>query len=95
MNQHSTDVLPDTIVRQLGRFVSETDQKTMSHEACEELKKRILDTIGVAIGALEGEPIKMIREHNADFGGKELCTFIGGGKSAPDRVAFYNGAQSR
>lgn len=95
MTHHSTEVLPDTMVRQLGRFVSESDHKTMSHESREELKKRILDTIGVAIGALEGEPIKMIREHNADFGGKELCTFIGGGKGAPDRVAFYNGALSR
>lgn len=86
---------PDTIVRQLGRFVAKADHKIMSHEAREELKKRILDTIGVAIGALEGAPIKMIREHQEDFGGKELCTFIGGGKGAPDRVAFYNGALSR
>ncbi|MEM6549233.1 MAG: MmgE/PrpD family protein [Pseudomonadota bacterium] len=95
MTHHSTDLKPDTLVRQLGRFVARTDHKTMSAEAREELKKRILDTIGVAIGALEGEPIKMIRAHNADFGGKELCTFIGGGKGAPDRVAFYNGALSR
>ena len=95
MTHHSTDVQPDTIVRQLGRFVAQTDHKTMSHEAREELKKRILDTIGVAIGALEGEPIKMIREHQEDFGGKPMCTFIGGGKSSPDRVAFYNGALSR
>lgn len=86
---------PDTIVRKLGKFVASADHKTMSHEARDELKKRILDTIGVAIGALEGEPIVMIREHNQDFGGKELCTFIGGGKGAPDRVAFYNGALSR
>jgi 2-methylcitrate dehydratase len=95
MAQNSTKTSPDTLVRKLGRFVSETDHKTMSNEAREELKKRILDTIGVAIGALEGEPIKMIRTHNEDFGGKELCTFIGGGKGAPDRVAFYNGALSR
>ena len=95
MTFHSTDTLPDTTVRQLGRFVAGTDHKTMSHEAREELKKRILDTIGVAIGALDGEPIKMIREHQEDFGGKPMCTFIGGGKSSPDRVAFYNGALSR
>ncbi|MEM7733469.1 MAG: MmgE/PrpD family protein [Pseudomonadota bacterium] len=95
MTHHDPNVLPDTIVRQLGRFVSEADHKTMSHDAREELKKRILDTIGVAIGALDGEPIKMIREHNEDFGGKDLCTFIGGGKGAPDRVGFYNGALSR
>lgn len=95
MSNLNLESKPNTIVRQLGRFVAGTDHRTMSQEAREELKKRILDTIGVAIGALDGEPIKMIREHQEDFGGRELCTFIGGGKGAPDRVAFYNGALSR
>ncbi|MEM1204410.1 MAG: MmgE/PrpD family protein, partial [Acidobacteriota bacterium] len=67
----------------------------MSHEAREELKKRIVDTIGVAIGALEAEPIRMIRTHQEDFGGSPHSTLIGGGKTAPDRAAFYNGALSR
>ncbi|MEO0426763.1 MAG: MmgE/PrpD family protein [Pseudomonadota bacterium] len=95
MTHHSTETLPDTIVRQLGRFVAHTDHKTMSGEARDELKKRILDTVGVAIGALEGEPIRMIREHQEDFGGAPHSTLIGGGKTAPDRAAFYNGALSR
>ncbi|MEM9137264.1 MAG: MmgE/PrpD family protein, partial [Cyanobacteria bacterium P01_F01_bin.42] len=95
MSISQTASQPDTQVRQLGRYVSQTDHKTMSHEAREELKKRILDTIGVAIGALEAEPIKMIRIHQQDFGGAPLCTLIGGGKTAPDRAAFYNGALSR
>ncbi|MEM9435282.1 MAG: MmgE/PrpD family protein [Pseudomonadota bacterium] len=94
MNHHSMTV-HDTEVRKLARYVATTDHSTMSATARDELKKRILDTIGVAIGALEGEPIKMIREHQADFGGAPHCTLIGGGKSAPDRVAFYNGALSR
>ncbi|MEM9442345.1 MAG: MmgE/PrpD family protein [Pseudomonadota bacterium] len=95
MTQHCPDVLPDTEVRQLGRFVAQADHNTMSREARDELKKRILDTVGVAIGALEGEPIRMIREHQQDFGGAGHCTLIGGGKTAPDRAAFYNGALSR
>ncbi|MEM6789363.1 MAG: MmgE/PrpD family protein [Myxococcota bacterium] len=86
---------PDTEVRRLGRFVSEADHRTMSDEAREELKKRLLDTVGVAIGALDGEPIRMIRAHQEDFGGAPHCTLIGGGKTAPDRAAFYNGALSR
>ncbi|MEM9217445.1 MAG: MmgE/PrpD family protein [Cyanobacteria bacterium P01_F01_bin.150] len=95
MSTSQLNTLPDTQVRQLGRFVSQTDHKTMSNEARDELKKRILDTIGVAIGALEAEPIKMIRTHQEDFGGASHCTLIGGGKTAPDRAAFYNGALSR
>lgn len=90
-----TGELRDTEVRQLGRFVAGADHKTMSREARDELKKRMLDTVGVAIGALEGEPIQMIRTHLNDFGGAPRCTLIGGGKTAPDRAAFYNGALSR
>mgnify|MGYP001791640052 CR=1 FL=1 len=95
MAAHQSGSLLNTEVRQLGRFVAAADHKTMSHDARDELKKRILDTIGVAIGALDGEPIKMIREHQDDFGGKPLATLIGGGKTSPDRAAFYNGALSR
>lgn len=94
METSNTSPAP-TKVRQLGAFVAAADQKNMSDEAREELKKRILDTIGVAIGALDAEPIRMIRTHQEDFGGAPLSTFIGGGKSSPDRVAFYNGALSR
>ena len=82
MTHHAVDVLPDTEVWQLGRFVSQTNHTTMSEEARTELKKRLLDTIGVAIGALDGEPIRMIRTHQEDFGGNGLCTLIGGGKTA-------------
>ncbi|NEP60480.1 MAG: MmgE/PrpD family protein [Symploca sp. SIO2G7] len=95
MSISQLNTLPDTEVRQLGRFVSKADHRTMSNKAREELKKRILDTIGVAIGALDAEPIKMIRTHQEDFGGAPLCTLIGGKKTAPDRAAFYNGALSR
>src|SRR5947208_3860876 len=37
----------------------------------------------------------MIREQIEDFGGKPLITLIGGGKTAPDRAAFYNSALVR
>lgn len=91
----SGETLPNTMVRQLGLFVAESDHRRMSKEARDELKKRILDTIGVAIGALESDVIKMLKSHQADFGGVGHCTLIGGGKTAPDRAAFFNGALSR
>ncbi|MDO4637115.1 MAG: MmgE/PrpD family protein [Lautropia sp.] len=84
-----------TEVYQLAKFVASADQKHMSSEAREELKKRILDSFGVGIGALDGEPIRYIRQQIDDFGGRPLSTLIGGGKTAPDRAAFYNGALVR
>jgi 2-methylcitrate dehydratase len=61
----------------------------------EQLKVRVLDSLGCAIGALEGDPIRMIGEQLADFGDSGRCTLIGGGKAPPDRAAFYNCALVR
>ncbi|MBV7434210.1 MmgE/PrpD family protein [Cardiobacteriaceae bacterium TAE3-ERU3] len=84
-----------TEVQQLAEFVVKSDSATMSAEAREELLKRILDSIGVGIGALDGEPIRHLRTHIEDFGGNPLATMIGGGKTSPDRAALYNGALTR
>lgn len=92
MKQH---VNYPTEVQKLAKFVVGADGKSMSAEARDELLKRILDSIGVAIAAQEGEPIKHLKTHIEDFGGKPLATMIGGGKTAPDRAALYNGALSR
>ena len=37
----------------------------------------------------------MIRKDVEEFGGNPLCTLIGGGRTSPDRAAFYNGALVR
>jgi 2-methylcitrate dehydratase len=87
--------MKDTEARRLGRFVTLADAAAMSTQARDELLKRVLDSIGVAIAAFDGEPIGYLRVHLADFGGTPHCTLIGGGKTAPDRAAFYNGALVR
>src|SRR4030066_2022262 len=67
----------------------------ISPEAREALKIRVLDSLGCALGALSGEPIRMIRKDIDEFGGNPLCTLIGGGKTSPDRAAFGKGALVR
>jgi 2-methylcitrate dehydratase len=84
-----------TMVEQLAAFVVRAKYEDMSEAARQQTKVRVLDALGCAIGALEGEPVKMIRAQNADFGGNPLCTLIGGGRTAPDRAAFYNSALVR
>src|SRR5256885_883666 len=56
------------------------------------LKLLVLDAIGCAIGALGHQPILTVRALTDDLGGSGWCTMLGGGKSAPDRAAFFNGA---
>ncbi len=84
-----------TIVQQLAEFVSHSSYDQLSEAASEQLRIRILDALGCAIGALKGPPIRMIREQIDDFGNTGRCTLIGGGWSAPDRAAFHNSALVR
>lgn len=84
-----------TEVQKLAKFVQSRKFSDLSKEAVTELKKRLLDSLGTAIGALEGEPIKMIKAQIEEFGGNPLTSLIGGMKTAPDRAAFYNSALVR
>jgi 2-methylcitrate dehydratase len=84
-----------TEVQKLANFVSSRSYNDLSNEGVRELKIRLLDSLGCAIGALKEKPIKMLKEQLDDFGGNPLVTLIGGGKTAPDRAAFYNSALVR
>ncbi len=84
-----------TKAEQLAAFVVRASFKDLSEAAVDQLKIRVLDALGCAIGAAEGEPIRLIQAQLDEFGGTPLCTLIGGGKTAPDRAALYNGALVR
>ena len=84
-----------TEVQRLAAFVERSTYEDLTDEALEQLRIRVLDSLGCAIGALDGEPVRMIREHLDDFGGARRCGLIGGGLTAPDRAALYNAALVR
>lgn len=79
-----------TEVQKLAKFINSRKYSDLSEAAVKELKIRLLDSIGCAIGALEGGPVKMVKEQLEDFGGKPLASLIGGARTAPDRAALYN-----
>src|SRR5436305_4302020 len=84
-----------TQAEQLAGFVVQAKYDDLSEGARQQLKLRVLDALGCAIGALKGPPIRMLQAQLADFGGNPLVTVIGGDKTAPDRAAFYNAALVR
>ncbi len=84
-----------TIAEQMAEFVVRASYDELSEAARHQLKVRILDSLGCAIGALDGEPIRLIRAQLLDFGGNPRCTLVGGERTAPDRAAFYNSALVR
>ena len=79
-----------TQAERLAEFVAKAGYDSISHTAQRQLKIRILDALGCAIGALDAGLAQCIRSQIEDFGGAEICTLIGGGRTAPDRAAFYN-----
>ena len=82
-------------VENLAAFVAKAQFEDLAQGVRDQLKIHILDSLGCAFGALDGEPMVMLRTHLEDFGGTPLVTLIGGGKTSPDRAAFYNGALIR
>jgi 2-methylcitrate dehydratase len=84
-----------TEVEDLASFVVSARFEALSEEAVRQLKIRVLDSLGCALGARDAKPIRLVRQHVIEFGGTPLATMIGGGASAPDRAAFYNGALVR
>jgi 2-methylcitrate dehydratase len=83
------------IVHDLAAFVHNANYNDLSENAVEQLKMRLLDSLGTAIGAVEGPPVQAIRKMIGDLGGNEMSTLIGGGKTALDRAALYNSALVR
>ena len=84
-----------TTVEQLAEFVVRVNYEELSKDARQALKIRVLDSLGCALGALDGVVPKLVRQQVEDFGGAEQCALIGGGRTAPDRAAFYNSALVR
>src|SRR6478672_6207822 len=85
-----------TYIEELAAFVAKVHYGDLSEDARAQLKLRVLDTIGCAIGALDAEPVRAVRHQVTEFGGTGVCTLIGiEGKTSPDRAALYNGALVR
>jgi 2-methylcitrate dehydratase len=84
-----------SLAMELAQFVSQTAYEDLSENARQQLKLRALDSLACAVGALDGEPVRLVRQQIEDFGGKPHCTLIGGSRTAPDRAAFYNSALVR
>jgi 2-methylcitrate dehydratase len=84
-----------TLVQDLAAFASRASWDDLSEPVRDALKARVLDSLGCALGALQGAPVRAVRAQIEDFGGRPSCTLIGGGRTSPDRAAFLNAALVR
>jgi 2-methylcitrate dehydratase len=79
----------------LAAFVCRAASEDLSETAGEQLNIRILDSLGCAVGALEGGPVRIPRRQIDEFEGQGKSTLIGGGTAPSDSAAFYHAAVIR
>ncbi|WP_330633460.1 MmgE/PrpD family protein [Halocatena halophila] len=85
-----------TTTEALARFVQSVSMDELSTSTREELKKRLLDSIGIAIDALDAEPVAVVEETVQLANAGEQCTLWGQGETAsPVGATMYNTALTR
>src|SRR5436190_26566 len=81
-----------TLAHQLASYASSFRFEDLSKEVVHEVKRRILDSLGCALGAWNEEPCIIARNVASDFSAKHGSTIIGTNhKAPPDSTAFANG----
>lgn len=84
-----------TCAEKLATFVCRSGYEDLSETAREQLKIRVLDALGCAVGALNSGPVQVLRKYIEEFEPQGKCTLLSGGSAPPDSAALYNGALIR
>src|SRR5213595_3024012 len=85
-----------TLAHQLASYASSFRFEDLSPEVVHEVKRRVIDSLGCALGAWKEEPCRIAREITSEFSAKRGSTIIGTNhKAPPDWTAFANGCAIR
>src|ERR1700730_7575163 len=81
-----------TLAHQLADYACALRFEDLSKEVVHEVKRRVIDSIGCAVGAWNEEPCVIARNVASEFSAKHGSTIIGTNHQAPpDWAAFANG----
>ncbi|WP_276282449.1 MmgE/PrpD family protein [Halorussus caseinilyticus] len=90
-----------TTTADIADFALSLEFEDMTDDTVDELKKRVADSLGIAVAAMEEEPVGVVRDTVTEFGG-EGCTLWGVGSDAggeavasPPDATMYNTALVR
>src|SRR5437762_4375989 len=85
-----------SLAHQLADYACALRFEDLSRDVVHEVKRRVLDSLGCAIGAWKEEPCAIARKVASDFSAKRGSTIIGTNhKAPPDWTAFANGCAIR
>ena len=81
-----------TLAHQLADYACALRFEDLSKDVVHEVKRRIIDSLGCALGAWKEEPCAIARKVASDFSAKQGSTIIGTNhKPPPDWATFANG----
>ena len=81
-----------TLAHQLANYACSLQFEDLSKEVVHEVKRRVIDSIGCALGAWNEEPCVIARKVASDFSATNGATIIGTNhKAPPDWAAFATG----
>ena len=82
-----------SLAHQFAEYACALDFEDLSRDTVHEVKRRIIDSIGCALGAWNEEPCRIARKVASDFSAKNGATIIGTHHQAPpDWAAFATDA---
>lgn len=85
-----------TIAEQLADFAHRLRFEDLPKDVVHEAKRRVIDSIGCALGAFDFEPCRIARQVALDVKGRHPATLLGTTQTAaPDLAAFANGTMIR
>jgi 2-methylcitrate dehydratase len=85
-----------TLAHQLADYTCALRFEDLSKNVVHEVKRRVIDSLGCALGAWNEEPCAIARKVASDFSAKHGSTIIGTNhKAPPDWTAFANGCAVR
>jgi 2-methylcitrate dehydratase len=87
--------MADTLADQLAAFALDTGFEDLPRPVVVEARRRFLDTLGCASGAMNEPAPTIARRVARRFDGMPPVSLIGGGTSAADWAAFSNGVHIR
>jgi 2-methylcitrate dehydratase len=85
-----------TLAHRLANFACSLNYEDLGKNVVHEVKRRLIDSLGCALGAWHEEPCTIARNVVSDFSAKNGATVFGTNhKAPPDWAAFANGCQIR
>lgn len=79
------------LANRLADYACSLRYEDLSHQAIHEVKRRFLDSIATAVGALDSDAAAVARQCARKFQGQPAISLFGGGQSTLEWATFVNG----